>query len=228
MRTWTIAHEDDLLHHPYHQELQTHLIPCLKRISIKHPHYPTHAFVQNSKTLYSPFLDELVRGLIQAVDSPTLTIAPNTFEIRNFRSEPDRSRMLECLGSTTRETLLRSTSSTTRTSLLNGTFGGMQKICRVFLHNYQFAEIELTSERSDVYSPLLVSNVQAFWRMPCPARSAFELTTAGVTIAFWIDPSDNRTPPINVGVWIKIFLLSVVVINICGVKGCDKVEFIQR
>jgi len=54
----------------------------------------------------------------------------------------------------------------------------------------------------------------------------FELTTAGVTIAFWTDPNNTGTPSINVGVWITIFLLSVVLINIFGVRGYGEVEFI--
>jgi amino acid transporter len=54
----------------------------------------------------------------------------------------------------------------------------------------------------------------------------FELTTAGVTIAFWTDPDNTGHPSVNVGVWITIFLLSVVVINIFGVRGYGEVEFI--
>lgn len=54
----------------------------------------------------------------------------------------------------------------------------------------------------------------------------FELTTAGITIAFWTDPKDTGTPSINVGVWITIFLAMVVVINMFGAKGYGEVEFI--
>jgi len=54
----------------------------------------------------------------------------------------------------------------------------------------------------------------------------FELTTAGITIAFWTDPNNTGTPSINVGVWITIFLLSVVVVNIFGVRGYGEVEFV--
>ena len=53
----------------------------------------------------------------------------------------------------------------------------------------------------------------------------FELTTAGITIAFWTDPQNTGTPSINVGVWITIFLLLVVAINIFGVRGYGEVEF---
>lgn len=54
----------------------------------------------------------------------------------------------------------------------------------------------------------------------------FELTTAGITIAFWTDPNDTGHPSVNVGVWITIFLLLVCVINIFGVKGYGEVEFV--
>lgn len=51
----------------------------------------------------------------------------------------------------------------------------------------------------------------------------FELTAAGVTIAFWTDDNGH---PVNVGVWITIFLLMVIVINFFGVKGYGEVEFV--
>ena len=59
----------------------------------------------------------------------------------------------------------------------------------------------------------------------------FELTTAGITIGFWtqkVDPvtGDVGAASINVGVWITIFLLSVVVVNIFGVRGYGEVEFV--
>jgi amino acid transporter len=53
----------------------------------------------------------------------------------------------------------------------------------------------------------------------------FELTAAGVTIAFWTDPDQSGNPSINVGVWITIFLVLVSLINIFGVKGYGEVEF---
>lgn len=49
----------------------------------------------------------------------------------------------------------------------------------------------------------------------------FELTAAGITIAFWT----NNEAPYNVGIWITVFLVLVTVINICGVKGYGEVEF---
>ncbi|PQE05228.1 putative GAP1-General amino acid permease protein [Rutstroemia sp. NJR-2017a BBW] len=54
----------------------------------------------------------------------------------------------------------------------------------------------------------------------------FELTAAGVTIAFWTDPDNSGNPSINVGVWITIFLVLVTVINIFGVRGYGEVEFV--
>jgi len=53
----------------------------------------------------------------------------------------------------------------------------------------------------------------------------FELTTAGITIAFWTDPDNTGHPSINVGVWITIFLVLVTVINVFGVRGYGEVEF---
>ncbi|TVY17928.1 putative amino-acid permease [Lachnellula arida] len=54
----------------------------------------------------------------------------------------------------------------------------------------------------------------------------FELTTAGITIAFWTDPNDTGNPSINVGVWITIFLVLVCAIQFFGVKGYGEVEFV--
>jgi amino acid transporter len=54
----------------------------------------------------------------------------------------------------------------------------------------------------------------------------FELTTAGVTIAFWTDPHNTGHTSINVGVWITIFLVLIFFINVFGVRGYGEVEFI--
>ncbi|KAE8449811.1 hypothetical protein EG329_007287 [Mollisiaceae sp. DMI_Dod_QoI] len=54
----------------------------------------------------------------------------------------------------------------------------------------------------------------------------FELTTAGITIAFWTDPQNTGTTSINVGVWITIFLVLICAINFFGVKGYGEVEFV--
>ncbi|EPQ65990.1 Bgt-999 [Blumeria graminis f. sp. tritici] len=60
------------------------------------------------------------------------------------------------------------------------------------------------------------------WMVALP----FELTTAGITIAFWTDPNDTGKPSINTGVWIAIFLVFVCVINFFGTRGYGEVEFI--
>ncbi|KAG4417212.1 hypothetical protein IFR04_009661 [Cadophora malorum] len=54
----------------------------------------------------------------------------------------------------------------------------------------------------------------------------FELTVAGVTIAFWTDKDGSGNPSIDVGVWITIFLVLVCAINFFGVKGYGEVEFV--
>ncbi|KAF7887628.1 hypothetical protein EAF00_009922 [Botryotinia globosa] len=54
----------------------------------------------------------------------------------------------------------------------------------------------------------------------------FELTAAGITIAFWTDPDNSGKPSVNVGVWITIFLVMVTIINLFGVKGYGEVEFV--
>lgn len=47
----------------------------------------------------------------------------------------------------------------------------------------------------------------------------FELTAASITIAFWNDT-------INVGVWITVFLVALVVVQFFGVRGYGEVEFV--
>ena len=54
----------------------------------------------------------------------------------------------------------------------------------------------------------------------------FELTVAGVTIAFWTDKDGSGNPSVDVGVWITIFLVLVCAINFFGVKGYGEVEFV--
>jgi amino acid permease len=49
----------------------------------------------------------------------------------------------------------------------------------------------------------------------------FELTATSVTIGFW-DPDNAKY---NVGVWITVFLVFVIIINIFGVRGYGEVEF---
>ncbi|RAL59412.1 hypothetical protein DID88_006786 [Monilinia fructigena] len=54
----------------------------------------------------------------------------------------------------------------------------------------------------------------------------FELTAAGITLGFWTDPDNSGNPSVNVGVWITIFLVLVVIVNLFGVKGYGEVEFV--
>ncbi|KAK2625861.1 hypothetical protein QTJ16_005173 [Diplocarpon rosae] len=54
----------------------------------------------------------------------------------------------------------------------------------------------------------------------------FELTVAGVTIAFWTDADGSGNPSVDVAVWIAIFLFLVCAINFFGVKGYGEVEFV--
>lgn len=49
----------------------------------------------------------------------------------------------------------------------------------------------------------------------------FELSAASITIGFW-DPTQKY----NVGIWITVFLVTVTVINIFGVRGYGEVEFV--
>lgn len=49
----------------------------------------------------------------------------------------------------------------------------------------------------------------------------FEITAAGLTIAYWKNAAD-----INIGVWVTVFLLALVAIQIFGVRGYGEVEFV--
>ena len=45
-----------------------------------------------------------------------------------------------------------------------------------------------------------------------------ELVVAGLTVGYW-------NPDINVGVWITVFLLAIIIINVFGVLGFAEEEF---
>jgi amino acid transporter len=53
----------------------------------------------------------------------------------------------------------------------------------------------------------------------------FELIAAGVTIKFWTEREDGSVS-VNNAVWITIFLVLIIAINIFGVRGYGEVEFI--
>lgn len=49
----------------------------------------------------------------------------------------------------------------------------------------------------------------------------FELTAASLTIRFW-----DQDEKYSVAIWISIFLVFVIAINLFGVKGYGEVEFV--
>lgn len=49
----------------------------------------------------------------------------------------------------------------------------------------------------------------------------FELVAAGITISFW-------RADINVGVWITVFLVMLVVVQVFGVRGYGEGQFIHE
>jgi len=49
----------------------------------------------------------------------------------------------------------------------------------------------------------------------------FEITAAGITLAFWEGSKD-----VNIGVWITVFLVALSAIQIFGVRGYGEVEFV--
>lgn len=53
----------------------------------------------------------------------------------------------------------------------------------------------------------------------------FELIAAGVTIKFWTE-DDTGYVSVNNGVWITVFFVLIVIINVFGVRGYGEVEFI--
>lgn len=53
----------------------------------------------------------------------------------------------------------------------------------------------------------------------------FELIAAGITIKFWTEDA-NGYVSVNNGVWITVFLVLIVIINVFGVRGYGEVEFI--
>ncbi|GME56874.1 Amino acid/polyamine transporter I [Neofusicoccum parvum] len=49
----------------------------------------------------------------------------------------------------------------------------------------------------------------------------FEITAAGITIQFWESARD-----INIGVWIAVFMVALIVVQFFGVRGYGEVEFV--
>ena len=46
----------------------------------------------------------------------------------------------------------------------------------------------------------------------------FEITAAGITISYWHE--------YNIGIWIAVFLTSLIIVQFFGVKGYGEVEFV--
>ena len=49
----------------------------------------------------------------------------------------------------------------------------------------------------------------------------FEITAAGITLEYWKGARD-----INQGVWITVFLVALIIIQVFGVRGYGEVEFV--
>jgi len=54
------------------------------------------------------------------------------------------------------------------------------------------------------------------WMVTLP----FEITAAGITISFWRDD-------INVGVWVTVFLVCLIIIQIFGVRGYGEGQLVM-
>jgi amino acid permease len=67
----------------------------------------------------------------------------------------------------------------------------------------------------NILSPLIGPADYVFqWAIVLP----LELVVAGFTVGYW-------NPDINVGVWITVFLIAIVIINVFGVLGFAEEEF---
>lgn len=67
----------------------------------------------------------------------------------------------------------------------------------------------------NILSPLIDPADYVFqWAIVLP----LELVVAGFTVGYW-------NPDINVGVWITVFLIAIVIINVFGVLGFAEEEF---
>ena len=54
----------------------------------------------------------------------------------------------------------------------------------------------------------------------------FELIAASVTIRYWTGDSTGENASISDGVWIAVFLVIIIAVNIFGIRGYGEVEFI--
>ena len=54
----------------------------------------------------------------------------------------------------------------------------------------------------------------------------FELIAAGKTISYWTGNAENDDVSIHPAVWITVFLVLIIIVNVFGVRGYGEVEFI--
>jgi amino acid transporter len=54
----------------------------------------------------------------------------------------------------------------------------------------------------------------------------FELIAASVTIRFWTGDDNGENASINDGVWIAVFLVLIIFVNVFGIRGYGEVEFV--
>ncbi|KFY54353.1 hypothetical protein V497_07791 [Pseudogymnoascus sp. VKM F-4516 (FW-969)] len=54
----------------------------------------------------------------------------------------------------------------------------------------------------------------------------FELIAASVTIRFWTGNDNDENATINDGVWIAVFLVIIIFVNVFGIRGYGEVEFV--
>lgn len=54
----------------------------------------------------------------------------------------------------------------------------------------------------------------------------FELIAAGVTISFWTGNDVDESVSISPAVWITVFLVLIIIVNVFGVRGYGEVEFV--
>ncbi|OBT81194.1 hypothetical protein VE02_10273 [Pseudogymnoascus sp. 03VT05] len=54
----------------------------------------------------------------------------------------------------------------------------------------------------------------------------FELIAASITIRFWTGNDNNNSASVSDGVWIAVFLVIIIFVNVFGIRGYGEVEFV--
>jgi amino acid permease len=54
----------------------------------------------------------------------------------------------------------------------------------------------------------------------------FELIAASITIRFWTGNDNDNTASVSDGVWIAVFLVIIIFVNVFGIRGYGEVEFV--